>query len=105
MSSIEQALFLDGSAHCVSAFDLSPDALLLTLQRWQLPEISVQARFARPQLVSTDDSHSADGPLLPWDIIGFDLEPQPDGGWRFCLHTDCVEYVFDAPWPQIFKFA
>jgi len=45
MTPIEQALFLDESVHWVSAFDLSSDALVVTLHPSQHPEISAQARF------------------------------------------------------------
>jgi hypothetical protein len=105
MTPIEQALFLDSGAHWVSAFDLSPKALVLTLYPSQRPEISVQARFGRLRVVSTDDSYSNDERELPWDIIGFDSEQLPDGDWRFCLHTNCNEYVFDSLWPEITKAA
>jgi hypothetical protein len=105
MTLIEQALFLDGSAHCVRSFELSPEALVLTLYPWQRVDSSTQARFDRPRLVSTDDSYADDERELPWDIIGFDSKQLPEGGWRFCLHTDCIEYVFDSPWPEITKGA
>jgi hypothetical protein len=101
MTAIEQALFRDGSAHCVSFFELSSDALVLRLHPWERADVATQARFDRPRIVSTDNSHAADDPELPWDIIGFDSELLPDGGWRFCLHTDSIEYVFDSSWPQI----
>ena len=101
MTTIEQVLFCDGSAHCVSAFQLSSEALLLTLHPWQRSDLAIQARFERPRFISVDDSHADDGRELPWDIIGFDSEKLADGGWRFCLHTDSIEYVFDSPWPEI----
>ncbi len=101
MTTIEQALFRDGSAHWVSAFQLSSEALLLTLHPWDRAELATQARFERPRIISAEDSHADDNRELPWDIIGFDSEPLPDGSWRFCLHTDSIEYVFDSPWPQI----
>jgi hypothetical protein len=105
MTAIEQALFRDGSAHCVSSFELSPDALVLTLHPWERAGLATQARFERPHIVSTDDSHAAADVELPWDIIGFDSERLPDGGWRFCLHTDSIEYVFDSSWPEVTKAA
>ena len=101
MTAIEQALFRDGSAHCVSSFQLSSEALLLTLHPCGRADIAVQARFDRPRIVSTDDSHADDDRELSWDIIGFDSQQLPGGGWRFCLHTGSIEYVFDSAWPQI----
>ncbi len=101
MTPIEQALFRDGSAHCVSSFELSPDALVLTLHPWERADVAARARFERPRIVSKDDSHADDDRELPWDIIGFDSAQLPDGGWRFCLHTDSIEYIFDSAWPQI----
>lgn len=105
MTRIEKALFLDGSAHRVSSFQLSPEALVLTLHSWKHPEIFALARFERPRLVSADDRHSNGQRELPWDVIGFDSEQLPSGDWRFCLHTDCIEYVYDSPWPAVTKMA
>jgi hypothetical protein len=105
MTRIEQALFLDNSAHCIGSFELSSEALVLTLHPWERTEISTLARFERPRIVSTDDRHADGEHELPWDIIGFDSEQSPSGDWRFCLHTDCIEYVFDSPWPEITKIA
>ena len=96
MTPIELALFRDKSAHGVSAFDLSRDALALTLHPKEHRGVSVEARFRKPQLVSVDDSY-AERRELPWDFIGFDSTQLPDDNWRFCLHTDCIEYVFDSP--------
>jgi hypothetical protein len=105
MTPIEQALFFDGSAHCVSFFASSSEALVLTVHPWERADVATQARFDRPRDVSTDNSYADGDHDLPWDIIGFDSEQLPDGGWRFCLHTDAIEYVFDSFWPQIFKAA
>ena len=105
MTAIEEALFIDGSAHCISAFSWSPEALALTLHPWFREDVVVQAHFAQPCLVSFDDSHAGEERGLPWDIIAFDSKPLPGGGgWRFCVHTDCNEYVFDATCPQITRF-
>jgi hypothetical protein len=52
MTAIEQALLRDGSAHCVSSFQLSPEALLLTLHPWERAGVATQARFDRPRIVS-----------------------------------------------------
>jgi hypothetical protein len=95
VTAIEQALFRGGSAHCVSSFELSSDALVLTLHPWERADLTTRARFEKPHIVSTDISHG-EARELPWDIIGFDSEQLPDGGWRFCLHTDSIEYVFDS---------
>jgi hypothetical protein len=105
MTPIEQALFLDNSAHWVSAFDLSPEVLVLTLHPSQRPEVSAQARFNRPRILSADDSYAGEERNLPWDIIGFDSEQLSDGRWQFCLHTDCIEYIFESPWPEITRAA
>ena len=104
MTRIEEALFLNRSAHCVSAFELSPEALALTLHPWERRDTSVHAVFDLPTIVSRDD-YADDGYDLPWDIIGFDSEPLSRGLWRFCLHTDCIEYVFDSPWPRTTRVA
>src|SRR5262245_44609688 len=100
MTPIEHALFLDGSTHCVSSFHLSTEELVLTLHPWGRSDGFTRVRFKSPQIISTDDRY-ADGQELPWDIIGFDSDRLPSGDWRFCLHTDCIEYVFDSPWPEV----
>ncbi len=105
MSRIEQALFRDSSAHWVSAFELLSDALVLTLHPGERAAAATHARFERPRIISADASHADDDGGLPWDIIGFDCEELPDGRWRFCLHTDRIEYVFESPWPEIHKTA
>ena len=101
MTAIEQALFRDGSAHYVTSFALSAEVLLLTLHPWERTDLATHALFDRPWVVSTDDSYAGEDCELPWSIIGFDSEQLPSGGWRFCLHTDAIEYVFDSAWPQI----
>ena len=78
MTAIEQALFRDGSAHCVSSFELSSDALMLTLHPWERADVFIQARFDRPRIVSTDDSH-AGWPELPWDISALIQSSYPMG--------------------------
>ncbi len=37
----------------------------------------------------------------PWDIIGFDNDPLSNNRWSFCLHTDKIEIIFEADWPEI----
>jgi hypothetical protein len=72
MTPIEQALFLDGSAHCIASFALSGNAIMLTLHPWERPNDLCHARFSNPRIVSVDDSYADEGRELPWDIIGFD---------------------------------
>lgn len=104
MTLIEQALFHDGSAHWVSAFELSAVELKLTLHPCLREHALTRAVFLNPRNVSKDDAHSnEDERELPWDIIGFDADQLADGTWRFCLHTDAVEYVFDSAWPVVSK--
>lgn len=103
MTAIEEALFVNGSAHWVSSFDLTLEALVLTLHPCNCPDMVTQARFEKPCIISTDDTYADDDSNLPWDIIGFDSKPLADGLWDFCLHTDAIEYVFESAWPQISK--
>lgn len=104
MTPIEQALFRDGSAHCVSSFDLSQNALVLVIHPWLQANVATQARFEKPHIVSIDASYADENSELPWDIIGFDSAQLSGEYWRFCLHTDSVEYAFESTWPQITKF-
>jgi hypothetical protein len=103
MTLIEKALFQVGSAHWVRAIDWPNDDLTLDVHPCQRPEFIIQARFERVRLISMDNSYADEERWLPWDIIGFDSEPLSDGVWRFCLHTNSVEYVFESRWPQIIK--
>ena len=75
--------------------------MVMTLHPSQRPHLVTEARFERVRLISMDNSYADEERWLPWDIIGFDAEPLSDGVWRFCLHTDCVEYGFESLWPQI----
>ncbi len=104
MTVIEGALFHDLSAHWVVSFALSAEELRLTLHPCLREDVLTEAVFPNPQNVSQDDSYSDGNDRdFPWDIIGFDSEPLADGRWRFCLHTDAVEYVFESEWPEIVK--
>jgi hypothetical protein len=100
MTLIEQALYLDGRAHWISAFDWSTSALLISLHPFERPAVLVKALFDKPRLISRDDSYG-DTLQLPWDIIGFESKPLLKQVWQFCLHSDCVEYIFESAWPAI----
>jgi hypothetical protein len=101
LTKIEKVLFHDESAHWVSSFANSPEVLELVLHPANRPQAISKARFRNPHIVSVDDSYRDDVRELPWDVIGFDSDQLPDGLWRFCLHTDQIEYVFDSAWPDI----
>ncbi len=110
MTPIERALFQDHGVHWIYAFELSPDAITLSLHPSTAPEATTPpssactfARFIRPSVVSIDDYSDDEGLEFPWDIIGFESEPLSDGRWRFCLHTDLIEYTFESAWPEITK--
>jgi hypothetical protein len=104
MTEIEEALFLDGRAHWVCAFRFTAGVRLdLTLHPGFHPEEFVLARFECPHLIAVDDSHGDDCQAFPWDVIGFDAEPLAAGRWRFCMHTDQVEYTFESNWPEVQK--
>jgi hypothetical protein len=101
MTTIEQALFRNGSAHCVAVFELAGEAIAVVLHPWEQPELQTRARFEGVKVLSVDDSHADAGAGLPWDIIGFDSEALVGNRWRFCLHTDAIEYCFEAGWPAV----
>ncbi len=104
MTTIEQALFRNSTAHCISAIDIANDVIAITLHPWERPELTSRARFEGVKILSVDNSYAdTDAMELPWDIIGFDSDKLSDDMWRYCLHTDAVEYCFESKWPAISK--
>ena len=101
MTPIEQALFSNSAAHWVADFELTGKTIALVLYPYDRPEIQTRARFESVEVLSIDDSYADRDAGLPWDIIGFDSEPLAANRWRFCLHTDAIEYCFEAGWPAI----
>jgi hypothetical protein len=103
LTSIEQALFQNGAAHCVANFELVGEAIAIVLHPWERPELQTRARFEGVKVLSVDDSYADADAGLPWDIIGFDSEPLTATRWRYCLNTDAIEYCFEAGWPAVEK--
>ena len=101
MTPIEQALFRNGAAHWITAFELAGEALEITLHPCNRAELQTRARFGGVKILSIDDSYADADAGLPWDIIGFDCEPLGGNRWRYCLHTDAVEYCFEGSWPAV----
>jgi hypothetical protein len=101
MTPIEQALFRNGVAHGVASFELADEAIAVVLHPWERPELQTRARFEGVKVLSVDDSYADADAGLPWDIIGFDSEPLAANRWRYCLHTDAIEYCFEAGWPAV----
>jgi hypothetical protein len=101
MTPVERALFRDESAHCVAAFAMGGGVIALTLHPWERPELQSRARFEHVRVLSVDDSYADTDTLPPWDIIGFDSEPLTADRWRYCLHTNAVEFCFEAGWPAV----
>ena len=100
MTPIEQTLFWNGTAHWIAAFGIHGDRIEFTLHPWDRPELRMHATFDNAKVLSVDD-YSDDGDrAFPWDIIGFDSEPISADRWRYCLHTDKMEYCFEAGWPD-----
>ena len=62
----------------------------------------VIAKFGNAKILTLDTYEDDVNDIkLPWDIIGFDSDELLNGGWSFCLHTDCIEYCFESDWPEI----
>jgi hypothetical protein len=101
MTPIEQALFRNNSAHCVMAFEHAGDVIAVVLHPWKQPELASLARFECVKILSVDDSYADGDGELPWNVIGFDSKPLAGNRWRYCLHTDAIEYCFEAGWPEI----
>ena len=104
MTPIEKALFIDETVHWICSFDLTPEAMEISLHPCDRPELVCHAKFIKPKIVSIDRSYAdEDDGGLPWDILGFESQPLRGDLWEFCLHTDPIEYVFESAWPEIQK--
>ena len=102
MTAIEQALYSNGTAHWVVAFELRDNTVTVTSHPCDRPELLTLLTFDQAMMLSIDDSYADDGDQsFPWDIIGFDSEPVSSERWRYCLHTDKIEYCFEAEWPAV----
>jgi hypothetical protein len=101
MTEIETASFIDSSTHRVSSIAYSPARFVVCLHPSQDETFEVRVAFTQVSNMRVDTSHN-DGELdFPWDIIGFDSKPLAGGRWAFVLHTDMVEFLFQASWPSI----
>jgi hypothetical protein len=102
MTAIEQALYSNGAAHWVTAFNLLDRVVTITSHPCDRPQLLTLSTFDHATMLSLDDSYADDGDRsFPWDIIGFDSQPLSNGRWHFCLHTDKIEYCFEAKWPAV----
>ena len=102
MTPIEKTLFFNGTAHWVLVFLARDQRITVTLHPWDRPDLLTHATFEHSKMLSIDDTYADNGDFsLPWDIIGFDSEPVSANRWRYCLHTDKIEYCFEANWPAV----
>jgi len=101
LTEIEGILFAKNVAHVVAAFDLTADTMTLVVHPRDAPDEKIRARFLFVVVKSTDDSYSDGKVHLPWEIIGIDSTSLPNHRWRFCLHTEAIEYNFEAEWPTV----
>jgi hypothetical protein len=102
MTAIEQELYSNGAAHWVAAFELRDDVITVASHPWDRPELLTLSTFDQVTMLSVDDSYADDGDRsFPWDIIGFDSKRVSNDRWEFVLHTDKIEYCFEAKWPAV----
>src|SRR6266496_2362871 len=100
MTKIEQALYHGDEPHCVSAFELTRDALALQIHPATRPDKIVRARFDGLFTLTHDPRRGDEGGMtLPWAIISFGAEQPYGERWLFRLHTDTGEYEFQSSWP------
>ena len=97
---IETYLYRGMGVHGVTSIRIAGDAIDLAVAPFDDLANEFAVRFRRCSLGSIDSSHSdeSDDWTMPWDIIGFDSEPNGQQ-WNFCLHSNVVELVFQADWP------
>jgi hypothetical protein len=111
LTKIEDALFRgQNRTYAVTEFVTLNDRILLKLAPWiesggeVTPDSKavVEARFNNADVRSKETNEQASDDIeYPWDIIGFDSDPISDNRWSFCLHTDCIEYLFESDWPEV----
>lgn len=111
LTKIEDALFRgQNRAHAVMDFVYSNNCILIKLAPWIefkdeiVPDNNaiIEARFSNADIKSkeTYEKNTEDIKYL-WDVIGFDNKPILDNRWSFCLHSDCIEIIFEADWTEI----
>lgn len=108
LTRIEDALFRgQNHAHAVTQLVLLNDTIQIELSPWiesqgeMVPDnkLRVKATFNKVNIQSRESYE--DDSSYPLDIIGFESDPVSENRWTFCLHTDCIEYVFESNWPEI----
>lgn len=101
MTKIEAACFTSSMAHWVSSISYRAADFLVVLHPANDVQSEVQVVFRDVSMMRIDTSYN-DGDLsFPWDIIGFESRHLENEKWEFVLHTDMVEFSFQARWPNI----
>ena len=101
-SKIESVLFGQGGTHAVVEISLSEKRLALAVAPWAELDARLNVTFSQVRITSIEVyADNADDLNLPWDIIGFDCRPLPDGLWEFVLHCAGIEYGYEAHWPEL----
>lgn len=110
LTKIEEVLFRgQNRTHAITDFVVLNSCILLKLAPWvesggeATPDSKaiVEARFNNANIKSKEIyKEASDDIAYPWDIIGFDSDPATNNRWLFCLHTDCIEYIFESDWPK-----
>ncbi|WP_339748942.1 hypothetical protein [uncultured Rubinisphaera sp.] len=97
---IETYLYRNIGVHSVVDLRITAVEIDLTVAPFENLANTFAVRFGCCRLDYIDSSYSDpnDDWTMPWDIIGFDSDPEGDQ-WKFCLHTDVVEIGFVAEWP------
>ena len=99
---IEMFLYGSGGVHAIVEVVLADGRLVVSVAPWEsLADVKV-AEFTEVKITSIEvNGDSPDDLNLPWDIIGFDSYRLSESHWKFGLHCDGIEFVFQARWPQL----
>lgn len=103
LSKIEEFMFQGRNfTHAVVEFALTQDKLLLTVAPWYDLNSTISAEFCDYKItylsVATDPDEYTDL-NLPLDIIGFDSYELELNCWKFVLHCNDIEYIFESSFP------
>ncbi|WP_394781611.1 hypothetical protein [Undibacterium sp.] len=101
MTAIEQAIYIDSSAHWVCSISLQISSISMSVHPCERPSDIVAVGFKNVKNLKISTSHSDGNFEMPWDIIGFDSITLCNDRWSFVMHCDKAEFTFEAAWPSI----
>jgi len=102
LTPIEVFLFESPHAHAVLDVFLSVDQLKVTLAPWTDLSARRCGEFSQAKIRSIETFPvDPDDLNLPWDLLGFDCDSLPEARWKFVLHCQSIELIFESLWPVL----